>query len=552
MRIPRSIHQFGFEAQPGQFMASYVEPLTELFRSRIMHTDLRNAMCGSYDDFSTVDIHRFLQGDAACSPSDFKLASQMVSLQKKLPISSVQTLKAALKEAIRCEVDCREMNLVLASLTQQSHLCVLPSVALQLNPLIYEVSQEVSRILGDVPSWSELNYEFGPGACIGMPKAKANTANKLNIAHPTCSKSMHPVRDLFAAELPHLAESIRRCEPAPAKLDFVPKNRKTDRPIAVEPWLNVMVQKAIGAAITDRLRSIGVDVKDQSRNQRVAKYGSENGEYCTIDLSSASDTICSELIRLTFPEEWLEKLDIARSPELTFRGHVVPIAKYSSMGNGFTFPLQTLLFHAIGRVSLKRTGASSYLHSTYGDDIVIHKGAFTEMIANLRLLGFRPNEEKSFSTGRFRESCGGDYVDGENVRPVYAQDFKPFSLLFRLYNSYSDPYIKRFCLAFIPNELRIYGPPLYGDGHLHQYGFVGKRKNTHIGWCGHIFETFSEDCWADVIDLGLRPLDYVLPLYQIDQGLPSRQTEYRKGRAVLDRPVKMGYRKIAIYTWLTE
>lgn len=529
--------EFSKQVPYDRFLADYVEPLSVVFRSLIQNPALRQAMEGTFEQFSQVDLPSFLH-DHTVSPQDFQYASQLVSFQKKLPLSSAATLKAALVEAIRCELDCSNMNVVLSSLVGGEHFCVLPHHALELNTLLYEVSYEISKMLGDVPTFDELNFEFGPGACINVPKAGATTANKLNVARPTCSKSLLKHVPRLAEQMPHLAPLLDRIECVPARLDFVPKNSKIDRPIAVEPWLNTMFQKAIGERLSYDLRRFAhIDIRDQTLNKRAAKYGSLTGEYATIDLSSASDTICYELCRQVLPDEWFELLCSARSSEMTFRGITVPCAKFSSMGNGFTFPLQTMIFHAIGRVACKRVGLGhSVLHTTYGDDIIVPTGAFGEMITCLQLLGFRPNSNKSFGSGRFRESCGGDFVDGIDTRPVYAKDFAPYRLLFRLYNRYSCPVIRRAVMSLIPPRIRIYGPPLYGDGHLHQYGYIGPRPFSSIGWCGHTFRTYSEQCKSDVVDLGLRPLDYVLPIYEISRGLPDRQTKYHNGRACLDRP----------------
>jgi hypothetical protein len=55
----------------------------------------------------------------------------------------------------------------------------------------------------------------------------------------------------------------------------------------------------------------------------------------------------------------------------------------------------------------------------FGDDIVVLKEAYRETVRLLNLLGFQVNEQKSFSEGPFRESCGGDYFNGHQVRGVY-------------------------------------------------------------------------------------------------------------------------------------
>jgi hypothetical protein len=59
------------------------------------------------------------------------------------------------------------------------------------------------------------------------------------------------------------------------------------------------------------------------------------------------------------------------------------------------------------------------LFSVFGDDIIVPARCYDRMLRFLRLMGCTPNEEKSFGSGSFRESCGHDYHDGYNVRPVF-------------------------------------------------------------------------------------------------------------------------------------
>jgi hypothetical protein len=91
------------------------------------------------------------------------------------------------------------------------------------------------------------------------------------------------------------------------------------------------------------------------------------------------------------------------------------------MGNGFTFPLQTIIFSAIlkacatifGRYGQERTW------SCFGDDLICHKVIFDRVSHYLGKLGFSLNADKSFSEGPFRESCGADWFYGQPVRPVF-------------------------------------------------------------------------------------------------------------------------------------
>jgi hypothetical protein len=57
----------------------------------------------------------------------------------------------------------------------------------------------------------------------------------------------------------------------------------------------------------------------------------------------------------------------------------------------------------------------------YGDDLVVPADEAPSVIEDLELFGLKVNSAKSFWTGKFRESCGGDYYDGRDVTPVYCR-----------------------------------------------------------------------------------------------------------------------------------
>jgi hypothetical protein len=83
------------------------------------------------------------------------------------------------------------------------------------------------------------------------------------------------------------------------------------------------------------------------------------------------------------------------------------------MGNGATFAIETLIFAALSFA----TGSKRF--SVYGDDIIIEKEYVEDLFTLLKFFGFRINEDKSFTEGPFRESCGVDVFSGEEVTPFY-------------------------------------------------------------------------------------------------------------------------------------
>jgi len=131
------------------------------------------------------------------------------------------------------------------------------------------------------------------------------------------------------------------------------------RSICVEPGLTSFYQLALGEEIRRRLLRVGVDIRDQTRNQLLAREGSVTGLLATIDLSSASDTMSYELIRYLLPPDWFDLLTSFRSPSVTYKGSVIDLEMFSSMGNGFTFPLETLVYWSLTYAASQQKNAVS-------------------------------------------------------------------------------------------------------------------------------------------------------------------------------------------------
>jgi len=265
------------------------------------------------------------------------------------------------------------------------------------------------------------------------------------------------------------------------KITFVPKDALTDRPIALSSNMNMFLQLGVKAVLMDILKGVGVDLTDQSKNQRMAYDGSRysllNGflnpnQYSTIDLASASDTISLELVRFLLPPMWFAVLmDLRHHSGELDQAHIT-YEKFCAMGNGYTFPLESLIFWAITKTSVIDQGFTCTVNdiAVYGDDIIVRYKATSGVILQLNNAGFTINKEKSFISGEFKESCGADYFRGTNVRPFYLKrKLSSFSDIYFVCNSladkmkdqkirrgYEEVYIA--LLNLIPPKLRNYIP----------------------------------------------------------------------------------------------
>lgn len=211
----------------------------------------------------------------------------------------------------------------------------------------------------------------------------------------------------------------------------VPKDCTKDRGISIEPSVNLFYQLAYGRAIRERLKQRSCHRLDLDTaaniHRQVARESSISGRYATIDLSQASDTISYAFVKLMLPRRWFEALDSLRSPKTLIstseKGEKwIVLEKFSSMGNGYTFELETVLFMAVCAAIMRRGGQKPLpgmnLH-VFGDDIIVPTQFASEVISTLRFFGMKTNKDKTFVSGPFRESCGGDYFNGVDVRPYH-------------------------------------------------------------------------------------------------------------------------------------
>lgn len=425
--------------------------------------------------------------------------------------------RAAVGKFIEAEKLCQETNDILEKV-RRGEFSFLQGV----EPVIFTARRKIATILGDAPSIDTLKLRFGPGATTQIPKRIASTKRKLSMGF-ACSEDLLPIVRSVIEEIPHLIpgeEEISKVsvEIHTGNLAFVPKSCKTYRSVMVEPWLNSFVQLGIDGHMRKRLARHGLDLSDQSLNQRLAREGSLTGELATLDLSSASDTIALELVYDLLPWDWFNLLSLARTSRCTCDGFTFSLEKFSSMGNGYTFPLESLIFYAIALAVVPEDQHDRV--NVYGDDIIIPSTSYEELVRVLQCLGFVPNKAKSYAKGSFRESCGADYLRGINIRPFYQKKALGCFDLFRLHNfavRQGDDETAALVLQLIDPLLVKWGPEGYGDGHLISRSRPMSPYKRHLGWSGYTFETYT---FKPKKDFATLPGDRILPFYSVYQRYP--------------------------------
>ena len=229
----------------------------------------------------------------------------------------------------------------------------------------------------------------------------------------------------------------------PVRVITVPKTLKTPRIIAIEPTCMQYMQQALMEKLTrfleddDILKGM-IGFTDQTPNQRLARDGSLGQGLATLDLSEASDRVSNQHVRLLFKHfpHAFAAVDATRSRKADVPGHgVIRLAKFASMGSALCFPVEAMVFLTIVFLGLqdahRRRLTSKDIKSyrgrvrVYGDDIIVPSTALNHVIARLTAFGLKVNSDKTFSDGKFRESCGRDYYDGTDVTPVRVRHVFP-------------------------------------------------------------------------------------------------------------------------------
>lgn len=225
----------------------------------------------------------------------------------------------------------------------------------------------------------------------------------------------------------------REDEPS-VKIALVPKTMKGPRIIAEEPSWVMYAQQGILHVMTEvlakkkhRILSDAFSWKSQEPNRLLAREGSVDGSYATLDLSEASDRVSLELSDALyscapFLRECVNaaRTETAKLPD----GTVIKLKKFSSMGSALCFPTESMVFFIIQSIawaeSVGMDPSALRLRDlprmrTYGDDLIVPEVAAQALIRWLEAFGLKVNARKSFTTGHFRESCGSDWFRGHDV-----------------------------------------------------------------------------------------------------------------------------------------
>lgn len=368
-------------------------------------------------------------------------------LRKNEAIDAGIDLEAkAVKAFLSAEAQCFKTNRRLYALYHNFSQDVVDvrahSIMLRARKIIQEIighrprSSQRSECLisGEIPDYVS-GAAHGPGATLSDMSLVCCIPDKF-ISVPTLTVEVNPLLEDWVST--KWGEShLERCAIDPTRavkivksgqFFTVHKHATQRRGCEKQPSVNVWYQLGLGRELR-RLFKPYVDLeKAKERHARMAQVGSAFGTYATIDLEQASDTVADMLVTCLWPSAWVKHLRMLRTKSAVLPdGSVHRLEKFSSMGNGFTFELESITFYALALAAAgweSTIGKVPFLRGAYsvlGDDIIVPNHEAREVSAVLQYFGFILNREKTFSSGPFRESCGFDAFKGVPVRGYFQE-----------------------------------------------------------------------------------------------------------------------------------
>ena len=345
------------------------------------------------------------------------------------------------------------------------------STYVQPTTLCFKVLQRArvvaKSILGQYdPDQTILNARFGKKSSIGCPLSHAYIDEKLsNVAAFTSSSECAEWFRSMSAGDPILSEivsplyksSLLNHTHDSLNLVSVPKNWKINRLITPLTLIGLFYSYGVGDQVVLGLRRAGLDLRRlQTRHRRLVRRMSVSRTHATADLSAASDSLTSELLNRVLPREWYNAIRKTFSHQLSCDGKTYYTASVLPMGNGLTFPVETLVFYSILRAISELSGVKGII-SVYGDDLIYPSRMHRYVSHIFPRIGLVLNMDKTFVGAPFRESCGSDYYKGCDVRPAFlpegGQSLSRNSYISFLYKAYNS-LRARWDESEIPRTLR--------------------------------------------------------------------------------------------------
>lgn len=331
------------------------------------------------------------------------------------------------------------------------------------------------RILGEYPGDEVIeNVRFGKKSSIGCPLGLAYIDNKLSIAKAftgTTASTDYFMNEVLPGDVilqrilkHHNIDDMKNQLSLPyLNLVEVPKTWDKYRLITPLTLLGLFFSYGLGRVVQSRLKDVGLDIsKLQDVHRNLLAEASRYMKIATGDLSNASDSIISECCNRVLPRPWYKALRKTFVRTLRIDKSDYSTASVLPMGNGATFPFETLIFYCVLKAIQELSGCKGVV-SVYGDDLIYPSRMHKYVVAVFPQFHFVLNPSKTFVKRPFRESCGADFYRGEDVRPYFIKGtaecltrVRYEAFLYKAYNGLTarwNPLEIRGTLCWILSEL---------------------------------------------------------------------------------------------------
>lgn len=353
--------------------------------------------------------------------------------------------------------------------------------------VLSEARRLCREILSSIPYEPAVFRKIGRRAEVGCKLSDAFIDHKMTTRF-TCPSTLQP-RDFESPDdftssryiegvvIELIKSSTHRCDYL--KLTSVPKNWKTFRWITPLSTAGLYWSYGIKGYVEECLRSHGLDLsKLEGIHKKLARKFSISRSHVTADLSAASDSLTSEILNRVLPRFLYNDVkktfvrNIRHDEREFYTCSVLP------MGNAATFPIETLVFYCLIRAigNLLRVKGT---YSVYGDDLIYPRRIHKYVLHVFGDMGLLMNEDKTCVHSHFRESCGGDYYHGVDVRPFLFPEgkmsggrLKKLQYLYKVLNTLLvrwSRYEIRYTYQMLISEIAYLGgdvyyiPPSYPD-----------------------------------------------------------------------------------------
>lgn len=449
-RAPKTLFQVK-PVKAGHIAAIVLEELSHQYGDVCNYLDAAALARAGHIYLAFLSVQEQNKSRVVSSAREHWVQNQALSVLKKLVDPEFDRWPSTKAKWFSTEERCRKLNLKFQALINRRARGEKPIPFGQESYRFYEA---LVYAIGDAPPLDEIAEEahYGPGSTVSIRGREVHFVRKIE-----ANECVPAAIDLAVQSLMHdkavwahigmdpvysqnpdaqlgfqrvmrerlMAHAVRH-----DRLMFIHKNIESLRSIGAQPTCSGTLQLGVHTIGTRALARVGIDLADQSWNQRLAQRGSKNwrgdNPLCTLDKTDASNLIAKMLIISHFPPAWAKLLMRIRTPGYIapdqFGGGNYDYEMYAGMGNGTTFVVETLVFWAAAYATSSASTVENFVASrdfaVYGDDVILPRNHAIRYMRYARFLGLKFNMKKTFLDGPFRESCGADFYDGEPVRPA--------------------------------------------------------------------------------------------------------------------------------------